>query len=97
MNKLRIILNAVTFAAAMSGCLVPAAHGADRPVIRGSFIESPPLDYTNDAGQAEGTFIDLAEDIADRAGYGIRWQELPIERVYLYLEAVTIARAGPDI
>lgn len=86
MNKLRSILSALSFTMAVSGCLTPNAHGEDRPVIRGSFIEFPPLAYTTDAGEAEGTFIDLAEGVADQAGYDIRWQELPIERVYLYLE-----------
>lgn len=86
MSKLRALLRAVSYATAVSSCLVPAAQGANPSVIRGAFIEFPPLAYTTDAGRAEGTFIDLAEDVAGRAGYDIRWQELPIERVYRYLE-----------
>ncbi len=58
----------------------------ERPVIQGAFIEFPPLAYVNASGQAEGSFIRQAEQIADCAGYDIHWKQLPIGRVYLYLE-----------
>lgn len=86
MSKLRSLLRSVTLVTAVSIGLTPAAHGTDPSLIRGAFIEFPPLAYTTDDGKVEGTFIALAEDVAARAGYDIRWQELPIERVYLYLE-----------
>lgn len=86
MSKFQSLLRSVSFATALSVCLAPVAHGADPSVIRGSFIEFPPLAYTTDDGQVKGSFIDLAEDVAARAGYDIHWQELPIERVYRYLE-----------
>lgn len=63
-----------------------AVANTDQAVIRAAFIEFPPLAYTNEDGQAEGSFIDLTEKIAERAGYQVDWQELPIGRVYLYLE-----------
>lgn len=79
-NPLRIatLLIALMFASSL--------QADDRPVIRAGFIEFPPLAFTADNGEAEGTFIDLSERIADRAGYRIEWQGLPIGRVYLYLE-----------
>lgn len=86
MSKLRRTIGAVSLAAALASFPSHAANAEDRPVIRGAFIEFPPLAYTTDTGEVEGTFIDLSETIADRAGYHITWQELPIERVYLYLE-----------
>lgn len=86
MSKLRRTLGAVSLAAALASLPFHAANAEDRPVIRGAFIEFPPLAYITDTGEVEGTFIDLSEAIADRAGYDITWQELPIERVYLYLE-----------
>lgn len=86
MSKLRYILRAVSLAVTLTSSLPSGAIAEERPVIRGSFIAFPPLAYTTDSGQAEGTFIALAEDVASQAGYDITWQELPIERVYLYLE-----------
>lgn len=57
----------------------------ERQVIRGAYLDFPPLALTNAAGQPEGTFITLANRLANEAGYDIVWQELPISRVYLYL------------
>lgn len=86
MSKFRRTLAAVSLAAAVASLAFHTALAEGRPVIRGAFIEFPPLAYTTDTGDVEGTFIDLSEEVADRAGYDITWQELPIERVYLYLK-----------
>lgn len=86
MSKLRTFFRNVSFVTVIAGSLVSFANATDRPVIRSAYIEFPPLAYTTDSGELEGSFIDLTEKIADRAGYDIAWQGLPIERVYLYLE-----------
>lgn len=86
MSKLRRLFKAASFTALVTGCLATPVDAADRPVMRGAYIEFPPLAYTTDSGALEGSFIDLVEAIADRAGYDIHWQGLPIERVYLYLK-----------
>lgn len=57
----------------------------ERQVIRGAYLDFPPLARTNAEGQPEGSFIALANRLAEEAGYDIVWQELPISRVYLYL------------
>ena len=84
MRRVRVLFHL----ALLSGALLTGAAlaDADREIIRAAFIEFPPLTFTNEQGQAEGSFIDLTEKIARRAGYQVNWQELPIGRVYLYLE-----------
>ncbi|MGM0571106.1 substrate-binding periplasmic protein [Marinobacter sp.] len=74
--------------ALLAGVLMAAAGAVanDEKVIRAAFIEFPPLATRNDNGQPEGSFIRMTEQVAQRAGYSIQWQELPIGRVYLYLE-----------
>ncbi|MFC4258790.1 substrate-binding periplasmic protein [Marinobacter lacisalsi] len=86
MSKLRTFFRDASFVTMIASSLMPFAYAADRPVIRSAYIEFPPLAYTTESGELEGSFIDLTEAIADRAGYDIVWQGLPIERVYLYLE-----------
>lgn len=56
------------------------------PTLKGAYIEFPPLSYTNDSGQPAGSYIDRVNELADEAGYGIQWQSLPIDRIYLYLK-----------
>lgn len=80
------LFHITSLTAAIAGCLITSATASDRPVIRGAYIEFPPLAYTTESGELEGTFIELVDTIADRAGYDIHWQGLPIERVYLYLK-----------
>lgn len=79
-NPLRIAILTIAL------MLATSLQADDRPVIRAGFIEFPPLAFTNDDGEAEGSFITLSERVADRAGYRIEWHGLPIGRVYLYLE-----------
>ena len=86
MSKLRCLFRTASLTALVTGCLATSAYATDRPVMRGAYIEFPPLAYTTESGALEGSFIDLVEAIADRAGYDIQWQGLPIERVYLYLK-----------
>lgn len=67
-----------------------AVQADDRPVLQGAYLDFPPLAITNAQGEAEGSFIELAERLADKSGYRIEWQELPIGRVYLYLQHGTV-------
>ena len=62
-----------------------AAAETPTPTLKGAYIEFPPLSYTNDSGKPAGSYIKRVNELAERAGYRIRWQSLPIDRIYLYL------------
>lgn len=78
----------VSFFVAAPATLALASQ--DRQVIRGAYLDFPPLAYTTEDGRAAGKFIELTNAIVANAGYDIRWQELPLSRIYLYLEHGTI-------
>ncbi len=55
------------------------------PVLSGAYVEFPPLTYTDESGDPAGPYIRKASRIARAAGYRVKWQSLPIDRIYLYL------------
>ncbi len=55
----------------------------DRPSLIFGYIEFPPYYYTDEKGKAQGHLIDLANDIAVEAGYGIVYVPLPAKRALL--------------
>lgn len=58
----------------------------DNRQLDAAYIEFPPLSYTDEDGEPSGSYIRKVNELADHAGYTIRWQSLPIDRIYLYLE-----------
>lgn len=80
---LRILLIVI----ACNTVLINQAWASDtqQPVLKGAYIEFPPLSYTDDQGNPAGSYLDYADQIASRAGYDIEWRSLPIDRIYLYL------------
>ncbi len=69
--------------------LLTAAAWADeegqRPVLKGAYIEFPPLTYTSGQGEPAGPYMEATNRLAREAGYEIEWRSLPIDRIYLYL------------
>lgn len=61
------------------------ASDTQRPVLKGAYIEFPPLTYTNDEGEPAGPYIRESSRLAREAGYEVEWRSLPIDRIYLYL------------
>jgi polar amino acid transport system substrate-binding protein len=51
-------------------------------VLRGGYIDFPPLSYTDASGQAAGKGIELTNHIAREAGFEVTWQEYPLGRIY---------------
>ena len=51
-------------------------------VLRGGYIDFPPLSYTDASGQAAGEGIELTNRIAREAGFEVTWQEYPLGRIY---------------
>ncbi|MCH8498820.1 MAG: transporter substrate-binding domain-containing protein [Marinobacter sp.] len=64
-----------------------SSPSADRRVLIGGFVDFPPLTYLNNEGQATGTVIDHINRVAERAGFTVRWQELPVARVHHFLRS----------
>ncbi|MGM0449713.1 MAG: substrate-binding periplasmic protein [Pseudomonadota bacterium] len=62
-----------------------SASDTQQQVLKGAYIEFPPLSYTDDQGEPAGSYLEYAEALADRAGYDIDWRSLPLDRIYLYL------------
>ncbi len=62
------------------------AEQAHKPVLRGAYVEFPPLTYSNPSGDPSGAVIDRVEALANSAGYRVRWEGLPLGRVHLYLK-----------
>lgn len=63
-----------------------ASEEGQRPVLKGAYIEFPPLTYTNDQGEPAGPYIRESTRLAREAGYDVEWRSLPIDRIYLYLQ-----------
>ncbi len=53
--------------------------------LSGAYIDFPPLSYTDEQGRASGEFIEMTDELMEKAGYTVEWQELPIGRIYRYL------------
>jgi polar amino acid transport system substrate-binding protein len=68
----------------LSSIQVPA-EDQEQP-LKGAYIEFPPLSYTDESGQPSGSYIERVDQLAEKAGYDIQWQGLPIDRIYLYLK-----------
>ncbi|MFO7787352.1 MAG: transporter substrate-binding domain-containing protein [Halospina sp.] len=62
-----------------------AKDEGQRPVLKGAYIEFPPLTYTSEQGKPTGPYMEAANRLAREAGYEIEWRSLPIDRIYLYL------------
>ncbi|MFE8070356.1 transporter substrate-binding domain-containing protein [Marinobacteraceae bacterium S3BR75-40.1] len=67
-------------------CLVQAVHAQPDKVLRTAYVEFPPYTMMNEAGEPDGRFIELARTVANKAGYRLEFQMLPIGRTYLYLK-----------
>ena len=80
MVMVMVLTASVTAAAAPSD-----SSDQNTRVLHGAYNEFAPLAYTNDDGKPAGAYIEKVEKLAERAGYRIRWQGLPIGRIYLYL------------
>ncbi len=57
------------------------------PLLQAAYVEFPPLTYTDQDGNPAGRYIALSEQVAAKAGYRLHWRELPISRIYLFLQA----------
>ena len=65
--------------------LVPPAMAENR-TLRVGYLDFPPYLYRNDAGEADGIFVNLTRQVAAEAGYQLEFQFLPAARAYQYLE-----------
>mgnify|MGYP003147877135 FL=1 len=66
---------------------IPAfVAAAEKPLLRIGYVEFPPYEYQNDAGEAAGSFIELSQRVAEEAGYRVEFVYLPISRIYLFLQ-----------
>jgi len=67
--------------------LIAPAWGEEgrRTVLKGAYIEFPPLTYTDGQGKPAGPYMEATNRLAREAGYRIEWRSLPIDRIYLYL------------
>lgn len=66
---------------------IPAVVAAsEKPLLRIGYVEFPPYEYQNDAGDAAGTFVDLTREVVKEAGYRAEFVYLPISRIYLFLQ-----------
>jgi polar amino acid transport system substrate-binding protein len=62
---------------------LPGFVVAESPrMLRGGYIDFPPLSYTDASGQAAGEGIELTNRIVREAGFEVTWQEYPLGRVY---------------
>lgn len=77
----------VVIIAGMMLLIAPAWAGDEgqRPVLKGAYIEFPPLTYTDEQGKPAGPYVEATNSLARDAGYRIKWRSLPIDRIYLYL------------
>ena len=67
--------------------LVPLmAMGGDR-VLKVGYLDFPPYQFRNAAGEPDGRFIELTRQVAEEAGYELEFLYLPAARVYHYLES----------
>ena len=64
--------------------LVLPALADDRSLTVG-YLHFPPYLYQNDAGEADGIFVNLTRQVAEEAGYRLEFQFLPAARAYQYL------------
>ncbi|UJJ31695.1 substrate-binding periplasmic protein [Halopseudomonas maritima] len=64
--------------------LTPIGVRADQvlPELRAGYITFPPIAYTDEHGNAQGTIIDLTNELAALNGYRIKWINYPINRIY---------------
>ncbi len=62
------------------------ADGQDLPVLTAGYIHFPPIAYTDDQGQAQGSIIDLTNQLAAASGYRVEWKSYPINRIYRSLD-----------
>ncbi|MDY6798856.1 MAG: transporter substrate-binding domain-containing protein [Pseudomonadota bacterium] len=62
---------------------LPGFVSAESPrVLRGGYIDFPPLTYTDASGQAAGEGIELTNRILREASLEVTWQEYPLGRIY---------------
>lgn len=62
-----------------------ASAGAGRPELRVGYVEFPPYEYNGPNGEAAGTFLELTRQVAEEAGFDVRFIYVPVSRAYLYL------------
>lgn len=60
-------------------------EGAPRQELTVAYVEFPPLEYIDDAGQPAGEFVELTRKVAAEAGLDLKFIYLPISRTYFYL------------
>ncbi|MEQ6885707.1 transporter substrate-binding domain-containing protein [Salicola sp. Rm-C-2C1-2] len=83
-GALRILLTAVVWNLVLIARLSAAQEQS--AVLKGAYIEFPPLTYTNEQGAPAGLHIETTNRLAQKAGYKIDWRSLPIDRIFLYLQ-----------
>lgn len=59
--------------------------GPGRPELRVGYVEFPPYEFKGPDGEPAGSFLDLTRQVAEEAGYNVRFIYVPISRAYLYL------------
>ena len=59
--------------ASFAGCVASADQGAERPVLRAVYGDFFPYGFTGADGQAEGYNIDVTRQLANRAGFDVRF------------------------
>lgn len=60
---------------------------SEQRTLRAAYVDFPPLTYSDENGNPAGYYIRLCEQIAGNAGYRLDWQELPVARIYMFLES----------
>ena len=70
----------------MAWLLIPLLTvGDERPLTVG-YVDFPPYQFRNAAGEPDGRFVELTRKVAQEAGYDLNFLYLPTARVYYYLE-----------
>ncbi|MEH6831631.1 MAG: transporter substrate-binding domain-containing protein [Sulfitobacter sp.] len=72
------------FVSSFAGCVLSAEPEAKRPVLRAVYGEFYPYGFTGSDGNAQGYNIDITRQLADRAGYDVRF--IPAENPQQFLE-----------
>ena len=63
------------------------ASAEERPLLRVGYVDFPPIEYRDDAGQPRGLLTDLTRKVAEAAGFDLQFLHLPVSRVYHFLDS----------
>lgn len=57
------------------------------PILNAGYINFPPIAYTDEDGKAQGSIIELTNQLAADNGYRVNWINYPINRIYHTLKS----------